>query len=122
MRPLAFCALARPENFAAKLKRAGCGLVDTVVYRDHHRYDLRDVEEIVRLAKELNASGLITTEKDAVKLDTAMTERLQEAVGPVVAVALEASFVYEAPVMRLLEERLGPQAPGVPMAHEVRSR
>ena len=122
LRPLAFCALARPADFAAMLARAGCGVVDTVVYDDHHRYDMRDMEELIRLAKDLDASGLVTTEKDAVKLDPAMTARLREAVGPLMVVALEAHFVYESPVMRLLESRLGPQRLGVPLEDEVRSR
>ena len=43
LRPLAFCAIARPEGFAEMLEEAGCGVIDTVLFADHHRYCMRDV-------------------------------------------------------------------------------
>ena len=122
LRPLAFCALARPENFAAMLAEAGCGVVDTVIFRDHHRYDGGDVTELIVISKRLNATGLLTTEKDAVKLDDAMRARLEAEVGPLVVVALDASFVYESPVVRLLESRLRAGAAHSAIADPVRSR
>ncbi|MGI4827790.1 MAG: tetraacyldisaccharide 4'-kinase [Janthinobacterium lividum] len=108
LRPLAFCALARPEGFASMLAKAGCGVVDTVVFGDHHRYEETDITELISMAKRLKATGLVTTEKDAVKLTAAMQARLEAEVGPLMVVALDAAFVYEAPVMRLLEARLRP--------------
>ena len=122
LRPLAFCALARPENFAGMLGNAGCGVVDTVIFADHHRYRDQDITDLIALAKRLDASGLVTTEKDAVKLTPAMRLRLESAVGPVMIVALDAAFVYEAPVARLLEARLRPAARDHAFADEVRSR
>lgn len=107
LRPLAFCALARPAGFAEMLASAGCGVVDTVIFPDHHRYEKQDLADIVKLARQLNATGLVTTEKDAVKLSAPMRATLEAEVGPLMVVALEASFVYEAPVMRALETRLG---------------
>lgn len=106
LRPLAFCGLARPGNFAAMLASAGCGVVDTVVFRDHHRYDDSDMTLLVRTAKSMQASGLVTTEKDAVKLSTAMRTRLETEVGPLTVVQLQAGFVYESPVVRALEQKL----------------
>lgn len=103
LRPLAFCGLARPEGFAAMLTGAGCGIVDTVLFPDHHRYGEREATELVRLARGLNASGLVTTEKDAVKLTPALRARLEAQVGPLMVTPLEASFVYESPVVRALE-------------------
>ncbi len=122
LRPLAFCALARPEGFAAMLGKAGCGVVDTVIFDDHHSYDDGDLSDLIKLAHTLRATGLVTTEKDAVKLTPAMRTRLEEAVGPLMVVALDAAFVYESPVMRLLEDRLR-SAPADPEVRaEVRSR
>lgn len=106
LRPLAFCALARPEGFAAMLGKAGCGVVDTVVFGDHNRYDDRDMGEVIALAKKLRATGLVTTEKDAVKLNGEMRARLAKEVGPMMVVALDAAFVFESPVMRLLTAKL----------------
>jgi tetraacyldisaccharide 4'-kinase len=106
LRPLAFCAIARPEGFARMLQEAGCGVIDTVIFKDHHGYSLSDVEQVVEIAQRLNASGLMTTEKDAVKLSPALRARL-EVVGPLVVVELEAEFVYPERVARELEARLG---------------
>ena len=106
LRPLAFCALARPENFAAMLAKAGCGVVDTVILPDHHRYGPGEMTVLIRVAKGMQATGLVTTEKDAVKLSPAMRAQLEAEVGPVMVVALEVNFVYESPVVRALEKRL----------------
>lgn len=122
LRPIAFCALARPEGFAAMLSKAGCGVVDTVIFDDHHRYEDHDIAELIKLAKRLRATGLITTEKDAVKLNAAMRARLGKEVGPLMVVALDAVFVYESPVMRLLEERLLAGSERTEVADAVRSR
>ncbi len=113
LRPLAFCALARPANFQAMLADAGCGVVDTVVFRDHHVYEEHDIREIVRLARTLRATGLVTTEKDAVKLTDALRARLTYEIGPVMTVALDAGFVYEAPVARAIEAKLRGPAPAI---------
>ena len=122
LRPLAFCALARPEGFAAMLAKAGCGVVDTVAFPDHHRFDGGDLAELIRLAKRLQATGLVTTEKDAVKLNPAMRARLEAEVGPVMVVALDTNFVYESPVLRLLEQRLRSSPTAFEVADPVRSR
>ncbi len=106
LRPLAFCALARPEGFAAMLTKAGCGVIDTVIFPDHHRYAERDLHTLVEVARQLKATGFLTTEKDAVKLSPAIRARLEAAVGPLVVVSLEVGFVYESPVVRTLETRL----------------
>jgi tetraacyldisaccharide 4'-kinase len=104
-RPLAFCAIARPEGFWAMLKDAGCRLAEIVAFGDHHAYAMVDIVRMVAMAKECGATGFITTEKDAVKLTDAMMERLRE-VGPVCVAGLTARFVDEADVVRELEERL----------------
>jgi len=105
LRPVAFCAIARPEGFAAMLQEAGCGIVETVAFGDHHRYSMADVERVMEVAKGLNGSGFVTTEKDAVKLTAAMRERLEQ-VGPLMVVTLEAAFADSQVVMRALEAKL----------------
>jgi len=106
LRPLAFCGIARPEGFAKSLQEAGCGIIETVAFSDHLPYTAREMEQLVAIAKRLEASGFVTTEKDAVKLSPALRAQL-ETVGPVVVVGLEAEFVYPERVARELEARLG---------------
>jgi tetraacyldisaccharide 4'-kinase len=103
-RPLAFCAIARPDSFSTMLAQAGCQLVDEVAFPDHHTYEMVDMDRLVSLATNRHATGFLTTEKDAVKLYGPMLQRLQS-IGPVCVVALEAKFTDEAEVMRELEAR-----------------
>jgi len=104
-RPIAFCAIARPEGFFAMLRAAGCELVETVAFGDHYKYYMADMERMVTTARERGASGFLTTEKDWVKLSREMVVKL-ESVGPLCAVALDAKFVNEADVASDLEALL----------------
>jgi tetraacyldisaccharide 4'-kinase len=105
LRPVAFCAIARPEGFASMLTEAGCGIVETVAFRDHHTYTMADIDRVIEVARELKATGFVSTEKDAVKLTAAMRERL-EAFGLLMIVALEAEFVDGQAVLRAIEAGL----------------
>jgi len=64
----ALAAIARPDRFFADLSGAGWRLVGQAVYRDHHRFDQRDVARIAEQAKAARAAIILTTEKDAVRL------------------------------------------------------
>jgi tetraacyldisaccharide 4'-kinase len=66
---LAFCGIARPQNFIAQLRAAGVMLAGTCSYRDHHRYSMEDVHRLLQLRKRLGARAFVTTEKDAVNLE-----------------------------------------------------
>ncbi|MDQ2926073.1 MAG: tetraacyldisaccharide 4'-kinase [Acidobacteriota bacterium] len=105
LRPIAFCAIARPEGFAAMLHDTGCGVIETIAFADHHAYTTADIERIIEVAKGLNGSGFVTTEKDDVKLSAEMRERLAT-LRPLVVVALEIEFLNPAEVLSDLEERL----------------
>ena len=65
---LAFCALGNPENFFAQLRREEFVLTAVKTFRDHHRYEQKDIEELESEAARGAAEGFITTVKDAVKL------------------------------------------------------
>ncbi len=68
-RPLAFCGLARPQQFWQSLAEIGINPVATYAFGDHHRYNARDIALLKRLAQQHEANGFVTTEKDLVKLD-----------------------------------------------------
>lgn len=108
LRPVAFCAIARPEGFQTMLTEAGCGVVETIAFPDHHAYGMRDIERILEVGGRLNATGFVTTDKDNVKLTVAMRERL-ETLGPLMVVGLEAEFADADAVVSALETRLGTQ-------------
>jgi tetraacyldisaccharide 4'-kinase len=105
LRPVAFCAIARPEGFATMLQEAGCGVIETVAFPDHHRYTKADMKRVIDVTKSLNGSGFVTTEKDGVKLTKAMREQLEQ-YGPLMVVGLKAEFADPSAVLRALEAKL----------------
>ena len=66
---LAFAGLANNDQFFESLKLAGCDLIQTLSFPDHHRYNSIDLDKIIAVSRSYNAEVLITTLKDAVKLD-----------------------------------------------------
>lgn len=62
----AFSALADNEQFFDSLRAAGLHVVGTRGFRDHHRYSAAD---LAALKREAGGATLVTTEKDAVKID-----------------------------------------------------
>lgn len=71
---IAFCGIARPQQFFANLRAAGVSPIAEVVFRDHHRYTPSDIERLQVLQRERGASGFITTEKDAINLGSLLKE------------------------------------------------
>jgi tetraacyldisaccharide 4'-kinase len=69
-RPVVFCGIARPQKFLQHLRSKGMVPVAEKFYPDHHAYSDADVEELLRLKTESRADGFITTEKDAVNLES----------------------------------------------------
>ena len=65
---VAFCGIARPEQFFAGLEAAGLQLAGRIAFRDHHRYSDADMERLYRAARAPGAGALVTTLKDRVRL------------------------------------------------------
>jgi tetraacyldisaccharide 4'-kinase len=77
-RPLAFCALARPESFFADLKSRRLNLATTETFPDHHLYTFQNIRRLKLLATRHHANAFLTTAKDAVKLAPALRRSLEE--------------------------------------------
>jgi tetraacyldisaccharide 4'-kinase len=65
---VAFCGIARPEQFFAGLERAGLRVAARFAFPDHHRYTAGDLERVTMAAQKAGAAALLTTEKDRVRL------------------------------------------------------
>ena len=61
--------IARPERFEADIAAAGWHIAGALHFRDHHPFDARDVRRIVTAAQAARCAIVLTTEKDAVRLD-----------------------------------------------------
>jgi tetraacyldisaccharide 4'-kinase len=68
-RVIAVAGIARPERFSAALRTLGYDVAREMRFRDHHWFTSRDIEKIERTALEAGADLVITTEKDAARLD-----------------------------------------------------
>jgi len=68
-RVVAVAGIARPERFFAALRAEGWEVADELVFRDHHWFSAKDLVSIDRAARDANADVVMTTEKDAVRLD-----------------------------------------------------
>lgn len=64
----AFCGIGNPEIFFKQLWQDGFEMAGTKTFRDHHKYRQMDIDETERLARDASADVLLTTAKDAVKL------------------------------------------------------
>ncbi|HVZ20842.1 MAG TPA: tetraacyldisaccharide 4'-kinase [Vicinamibacterales bacterium] len=69
LRVVVVAGIARPERFVAAVREQGCEIVREIVFRDHHWFTDADVARIERAAVETGADAVITTEKDAVRLE-----------------------------------------------------
>lgn len=66
---LAFCGLGNPNNFFRQLELEDFDLAATEIFPDHYFYRQSDIENLEKKARQLNASALLATAKDAVKLE-----------------------------------------------------
>ncbi len=68
---LAFSGIGTPAGFSGLLSEMGANVVHEESFPDHHRYSGRDLAGLCKKARQKGAERLLTTEKDAVKIDPA---------------------------------------------------
>jgi len=66
---VAFAGLADNDQFFDSLEQAGCMLVRTFSFADHHRYGCTDLDRIAQTAQEDKADVIVTSFKDYVKIE-----------------------------------------------------
>jgi len=64
----AVAGIAGPERFFEDLRGAGCAIVGTRAFADHHAYSRKDVAAIADAARRAGAQIILTTEKDYVRM------------------------------------------------------
>ena len=103
-RPVAFCGIARPQNFFQQLRTARIQAVAEAVYCDHHAYTEKDVSELLELCRAGEGGGFVTTEKDAINLGPLLAALQPLAVVPVRMKLLDAPNVVDT-LLRVVQER-----------------
>ena len=105
--PVAFCGIARPQNFVLQLRKASIEPAAEAIYRDHHAYTENDIRELLALKAKTEAGGFVTTEKDAINLGP-----YYSALQPLAVVAVRMDLVDAAnaldTMLRILSGRKNP--------------
>jgi tetraacyldisaccharide 4'-kinase len=105
-RVVAFCGIARPEQFFSGLRKLGMELADTITFPDHHRYSQRDIDRLLQAQAQTGAKGFITTGKDAINLGALVGQlRTFETAG--LELELENAPQGLETMLRTLEQRCG---------------
>jgi tetraacyldisaccharide 4'-kinase len=65
--PIALCGIARPERFIFLIKKMGVLPVAQSIFKDHHVFTAQEIASVV---ERTGAGGIVTTEKDAIRLKT----------------------------------------------------
>jgi tetraacyldisaccharide 4'-kinase len=68
MKVVAFCGLARPENFFGQVRELGATVLAERVFLDHHWYSAQDLGSLQKELRQTGAEFFITTEKDIGKI------------------------------------------------------
>lgn len=102
--PIAFCGIARPQNFLLQLRTAGVEPAAEAIYRDHHGYTEKDIRDLLELKQRSEAGGFVTTEKDAINLGGYLSALQPLAVVPVKMELLDAANAVDT-MLRIVDER-----------------
>lgn len=67
---LAFCGIGNPQSFLKMLTDLGADVCESVLFRDHFHYTNKDIKEIGEKGRRLGVRYIVTTEKDAIKIES----------------------------------------------------
>ena len=104
-RPVAFCGIARPQNFVLQLRAANIEPAAEAFYRDHHAYGDKDIRELLALQQKSDAGGFVTTEKDAVNLGAYLSALEPLSVVPVRMELADAANALDTMLGRIAERK-----------------
>ena len=99
--PVVFCGIARPEQFFAQVRAAGITPAAEVIFRDHHAYDVGDIQVLLDARRDRPGDGFLTTAKDAINLGSG-----QRRLEPLAVAELRLTIADPAGVMDVILARL----------------
>lgn len=91
------CGIGNPRAFADDILEFGMNIVSETFFSDHHPFTQEDMERVTAAARETGADAIITTEKDAVRM-----EALKPGDVPIYAAQLEIQSEDEVRLKSLL--------------------
>ncbi|OGX18828.1 MAG: tetraacyldisaccharide 4'-kinase [Omnitrophica WOR_2 bacterium RBG_13_44_8b] len=73
-----FCGIGDPDSFENLIKSIGANVGLCFKFTDHHNYTGTDLDGIIEASRKKNIRTVVTTEKDAARLDESELGRLGE--------------------------------------------
>jgi tetraacyldisaccharide 4'-kinase len=107
-RVVAFCGIARPEQFFAGLTREGFNVAASRAFPDHHFFTPAEMAMLHKLAESTGAGSLLTTAKDLVRLREQATK--PDLATPIFVVDLDVVLEDEVGIAAWLRGTLGVRA------------
>ena len=104
VRGVLFAGIGNPTYFKQTADRSGISVARFLPYRDHYQFTWRDIRNLLSSLREAKADCLITTEKDAIRLQHLPVENL-----PLYYLRIHPIVVEEKDYMELLRDTV--QAP-----------
>jgi tetraacyldisaccharide 4'-kinase len=102
------CGIGNPEAFTEDILQAGINIVSESFFADHHAFTQNDLEKVYKAAREAGADAIVTTEKDAVRLEGLKFEEI-----PIYAAQLELQSDDEIRLKSLLLRTVSTRRSGV---------
>jgi len=103
---IAFCAIARPQQFFDGIKTLGQEIAGQLTFRDHHRYAQADIDRLLQLKHRTGGDNFITTEKDVINLGP-LAAQLQTLRAARLQIELENPDQALALILERIEQRTG---------------
>lgn len=100
-RSVAFCGIARPDEFFSALRSQQVDLAETIALPDHHHYSPADLNRLTAALHQHNAQCFITTEKDSARLTPEQRATLEK-IAPLHIARLQVSLESEPAILNQL--------------------
>jgi tetraacyldisaccharide 4'-kinase len=110
---VAFCGIARSDQFFTGLEAAGLTLATKIAFPDHHRFTPRDLDRLIGKTTNKSAAAIITTEKDEVRLGK-LTSAFPEFL-PLKTASMRIEIENQPAAIDWLIHRLNPTPPQRPL-------
>jgi len=94
----AFCGIGEPKSFLDSIAKLGLKSGGKQIFRDHQEYTSSVINELSAQIKSSNCIGIITTEKDLVKLPDNFLEEFE-----IYIIKIEMEFEDEGTILNLIQ-------------------
>lgn len=86
-------SIGYPQSFENTLRNLGANLQDSFQFPDHHRYSLKEINKICCLVQEKGVNTIVTTQKDAMRLEQFRNSFFKHSIENILALVIELKII-----------------------------